>query len=95
MNMKMKILLPTLLSALVLSACSDVFTYGVKSAVMRLLPAEIYEVQVDHNLDAKLAAKSYFRDQKFVHASAYFEDALKKIRMIERRFWASDLRSHF
>jgi Flp pilus assembly protein TadD len=77
-KMKITVLVSTLLFTLGASGCSDLFTYGVKSPVKRLLPAEIYEVPIDQNLDAKLAAKSYFSDQKFVYASAYFEDALKK-----------------
>lgn len=60
-----------------ISGCQDIYKYNTKPKLLKLSPAEIYDVQLDSTKNPIQAGRYHMRNKDFVRAIAYFEKALK------------------
>lgn len=60
-----------------IAGCQDIYKYNARPNLEKLLPAEIYDVQIDSTKNPIHAGEYYMINKGFVQARAYFEKALE------------------
>ena len=60
-----------------IAGCQDIYKYNTRPNLEKLLPAEIYDVQIDSTKNPIQAGEYYIKNKGFVQARAYFEKALE------------------
>ena len=61
----------------VVMSCQKAFEYDAQPPLMRLLPAEVYDVEIVQTPNPIGLAENYFRQQAYVQSAAYFVSALQ------------------
>tara|TARA_B110000285_G_C14862339_1_gene485160 strand:+ start:148 stop:675 length:528 start_codon:yes stop_codon:yes gene_type:complete len=61
----------------VLTSCDSSFKYSDNSALHKIMPVEIYQVDINSSKNPLDQAMKYVRKSNFIHASAYFSEALR------------------